>query len=124
MDYSYFHYIPKELIEILVSYLDYDSLEKFINSYEFLINLNYSLVYHHHFYRHKRMISNRIVSYSEYQQYLGLEDIRNKFHLQKYTIDDLRQLRVLHLDNRKLTELPESIISLTEFQELHLSDNN
>ena len=112
---DYFQLIPTELIEILISFLNNDSLDSFIQCYSFN-SLNLYIVFKYHFGYHKN------VNLSEYKRYLGLETLKDKLKL-KQSIEELSNLDKLYLNNNQLTSLPKEIGNLTSLQTLYLGDN-
>ena len=95
----YFNFIPNELSEIIISYLDYDDFVSLNNSFRF--DLNYSQVYH---YRYGTVLK---LDYKGYRQYLGAEDLKNKLGLRE-SINELEKIEELSLYYNGLYSLPNS----------------
>src|SRR5438552_18180424 len=98
---NYLDFIPIEIVEVFVSYLDYDEFVSFIKYYRSSDNLNYYLIGKYHFDESEKIDS--IMNINDYKQYLGLEDLKNKLHL-KHTIKKLKLLSVLYLNNTRLNK--------------------
>jgi len=72
---NYLRLIPSELIEILISYLNYDDFNSLTYNYSF--NLDWNIVFKYHFNYYKTI--NR----KEYKRYLGIESLKNKLKLKQ-----------------------------------------
>ena len=112
---DYFQLIPPELIEILISYLNSDSLDSFIQCYSFN-SLNWFIIFKYHF------EYNKNVNLIEYKKYLGIETLKDKLKLNE-SIEELSNKTELYLRNNQLDELPKEIGNLTSLQELYLGKN-
>jgi len=105
----YLNFISNDIINIIISFLDYDNFIKFNILYPNL-NLNIST---------KLRFNLRD---SNYLLYSSAEDIIDKLKL-NYTINELSNIKKLYLNNNQLVEIPESIGNLINLQELDLSNN-
>ena len=112
---DYLSLISKELIELLSSYINYDTFLEF-NTYYNTNNLDYNLMFRYHFNFYH--INNK----SDYIRFLGIESLKNKLKL-RYTIKQLINLLELDLSNSQLNHLPKEIGLLTNLQKLYLHKN-
>lgn len=114
---NYFSFIPFELFEQILPYLNKDELLSFLSFYDVKDDLNWNIIYSLHFYKSKRG-----VDYEIYILWLSLEKLKEKLKLD-YQLDDLINLKLLDLGNNNLTAIPEEIGDLINLQILNLDNN-
>ena len=117
---SFINYIPSELIEEIVLYLDNDTLKIFISTFpQFFHSLNWSRL------TDVRVNNVKILDYFDYHLILSLLKIRSMFpaRLEFPSIQTLYNLNSLDLSSIKLYTLPNEICELINLQHLAISDN-
>ena len=112
----YFSFIPIELIELIIPYLDTEGLSSFLDSYDVKDLINWTIVYNLHFLQFKN------VGYGEYKMFLSIEQLKQKLKL-KESVEEIYNLKELDLANNKITEIPKEIGMLINLEELELSYN-
>ena len=115
MEDNYFHFIPIELNELIILYMDNTNLESFISLLE-RNKINWNMLFYSHFGYKKN------VNYEEYLTYLSIEKLKRKLNLD-YTLEGLINLEILNLGNNKLNKLPKEIGNLFHLKKLILSHN-
>ena len=118
MNNNYFDVVPVELSDIIISYLDNDNLQNFVEilSKNIKSNLNWRFINHLHF------GSNKNIDQIEYQRFLDIEKLKNIFRL-KETVDEVDKMTELNLIFRAIDNIPPAIASLKNLQILNLSVN-
>src|SRR5438552_2409774 len=111
---NFLDFIPSEIIEVLISYLEYDDFISLYNIDIHLSNLNYKLIY-----KYRKDIYDDSMTIEKYREHLGLEDIKHKLNL-NYDLNDIKHLKSLRLDRRGLKNVPNSVREFKELQGLYI----
>src|SRR5436190_10066635 len=118
---NYFNLVPSELIEIIVSYLKYNDLQNFIETFQ-LTKLNWNAVHKYHFGNYPKS-NSRPLTYSRYQRLIGVEGVKIILGL-KESIEEITSMKVLTLSNKELYSIPSEIFSLENLKILVLNRNH
>ena len=113
---DYISFIPIELIELIIPYLDNDGLVSFLKYHDVKNFINWTTVYTLHF----NKIRN--VNYGLYFSFLSIEMLRCKFNL-KENVEEIYNLKVLDLTRGLIKEIPPEIEQLINLEGLHLNHN-
>ena len=125
-----FEFIPFELLESILPYLNKDDLLSFLAFYDIKGRMNWDVIYFLHFDKIKNNMN-----YNGYLHWLSLEKLKEELiNLKKLDlfnrlteipeeIDSLNNLQILDLNANGLTFLPKEIGNLTNLQKLNLSFN-
>src|SRR5436853_562240 len=117
---TYFDVIPRELSNIIVSYIGYYlDLDRLIKSIPTLINLDWSVINSH--FPDERYIPN--LRYEGYHKRLGIKSLMIKLSFYNLTIENMESLTSLDLSDRNLKDLPIEIGFLTNLRLLYLDHN-
>jgi hypothetical protein len=120
--YTYFDIIPTELSDIIISFLDTEELEYFLNVFtEGSRNINWRFVFFLRFGIYQRNIG-KTDHLQWYQRFLDIENLKNKFEL-NLSIEELDTSIELNLSDRSIVEVPSEIKSLINLKRLNLSHN-
>jgi len=111
---NYFNIIPSELTEIILSYVESLNLHVLYNI--IITPVDWSTVYYYHFGDYKR------IGFGEYELYLGLSELKNILRL-PHTLDDMRNLEYLYINDRNIFRIPPQIRYLTRLKKLRLINN-
>lgn len=113
---DYFSFIPFELIELIISYLNDSELVSFFEVYDVKDFINWTNVYTLHFLQFKS------VGYGEYFTFLSVERLKGELKL-KETVEELINLEKLDLRSSGIEKIPKEIGELVKLKELNLFDN-
>src|SRR4029078_4736803 len=120
---DYLQAIPTELIEIIISFFNYDNLKSFIELIPYPDLINWHRIYNYHF------INDipKVHSYKElYLTHLAIESLKNKLpgrFKPNESFDDIYKMISLNLYGRNLTLVPMEIERLYNLQSLDLTNN-
>lgn len=114
---TYFSFIPFELIELIVNYLNKNDLLSFLDVYNLKHILNWSAIcsLHSDIYE--------VTNFDQYFHILSVEKLKEILKLDEYTLKMLIDEELLYLDDMNLTSLPEEIGVLTNLKILILENN-
>ena len=118
---NYFDFLPNELLEITISYLDNRELDNFISIFEnYKINFNWSTIYYYHFKRYKSII----VDYDLYNTFLSIEKLKDKINiLRKFSAEEIYSFTRLDLARKNIEIIPPEIGKLINLRILYLGNN-
>jgi len=112
---SYFDIINTDVLNIIVSYLDIDTLEIFYNEYN--LKLNWDTIYLYQFNTYKN------VDYFDYMKHLGLRVLKKEFVL-NVNINEIINLKKMNLSALYMSKVPKEIKYLTNLEVLFLDAND
>ena len=113
---DYISFIPIELIEIIVPYLDTAGLESFLKYHDVKNFINWNTVYTLHF----NKIRN--ANYGLYFSSLSIEKLKEKLNLEG-TEEEIYNWKSLNLSRNSIEEIPKEIGQLINLKELDLNNN-
>ena len=113
---EYILFVPSELIELIIPYLNDSELISFLEVYDVKNFINWTTVYSLHFLQVKN------VDYKEYKTFLSIEKLKEKLNL-RWSLEELINLKELFLSNSQIEEIPKEIGELINLRELKLNKN-
>lgn len=116
---NYFDFVPIELIEIAVSYLNNDDFESFVK-FKNVNFINWTNICRLHF--NDLNLCKQIHDYEDYLKFLNIERLKERFELDENIIN-VYNLRTLYLNNNNIEILPREIFDLWNLEYLFLSGN-
>ena len=116
-----FSFLPIEILEIFLSYLDNRQLEPFIDFYmvHATQNINWNTVY---FYRFQEKSGKKLIQ-EEYIKILIFEKLKRELDL-NMTMEKLERLKNLSISQMNIFTIPNEIGTLKNLRELYLENNS
>src|SRR4029078_4152739 len=106
---DYLQLIPVELLEIVISYLEYKSIKSFIDIVPYPKLINWTTIYSYYFGTFGTYLN---INKDIYFKYLGIESLKNKLpksYLSAKSIEEIYNLSNLDLSYNELSMVPTEI---------------
>ena len=113
---DYISFVPIELIELIIPYLETGGLESFLKYHDVKNFINWSTVYTLHF----NKIRN--INYGLYFSFLSIEKLKEKLNLEG-TEEEIYNWKSLNLSRNSIEEIPREIGELINLKQLDLNNN-
>ena len=117
LSYSYIDFLPLEIIELIIPYLNNNELSEFLTVYNIQNILNWETIYYLHFGNRMSKDFNAMEKFQEYLTPLSVERLKEKLKL-KWSVKEIHSLY-----NNNISKMPKEIGELKILKQLYLMNN-